>query len=94
MSPKPMIGQHDDRAFYHRRRWEHSETTSASWRGGERCFRLFAKFVPYRKSCTHDQARQPSNPFSRLWNTIVGAVPKIADIVEITNAVMKLVGVG
>ena len=28
-----MIGQHDDRAFYHRRRWErseHSETTSAS----------------------------------------------------------------
>src|SRR6266404_4769670 len=33
MSPKPMIGQHDDRAFYHRRRWERSErseTTSAS----------------------------------------------------------------
>ena len=31
---KPMIGQHDDRAFYHRRRWERSErseTTSASW---------------------------------------------------------------
>src|SRR5665213_2294643 len=30
---KPMIGQHDDRAFYHRRRWERSErseTTSAS----------------------------------------------------------------
>jgi hypothetical protein len=34
MSPKPMIGQHDDRAFYHRRRRERSErsgTTSASW---------------------------------------------------------------
>jgi hypothetical protein len=34
MSPKPVIGQHDDRAFYHRRRWElgeRSETTSASW---------------------------------------------------------------
>ena len=33
MSPKPTIGQHDDRAFYHRRRWERSErseTTSAS----------------------------------------------------------------
>jgi len=33
MSPEPMIGQHDDRAFYHRRRWERSErseTTSAS----------------------------------------------------------------
>src|ERR1035437_4415474 len=33
MSPKPMIGQHDNRAFYHRRRWERSErseTTSAS----------------------------------------------------------------
>src|ERR1700676_959081 len=33
MSQKPMIGQHDDRAFYHRRRWERSErseTTSAS----------------------------------------------------------------
>jgi len=33
MSPKPMTGQHDDRAFYHRRRWERSErseTTSAS----------------------------------------------------------------
>jgi hypothetical protein len=33
MSPKPMIGQHADRAFYHRRRWERSErseTTSAS----------------------------------------------------------------
>jgi hypothetical protein len=33
MSPKPMIGQHDDRTFYHRRRWrrsELSETTSAS----------------------------------------------------------------
>ncbi len=29
----PMIGQHDDRAFYHRRRWQRSErneTTSAS----------------------------------------------------------------
>jgi len=25
MSPKPMIGQHDDRAFYHRRRRERSE---------------------------------------------------------------------
>src|SRR5229473_5208332 len=25
MSPEPMIGQHDDRAFYHRRRWERSE---------------------------------------------------------------------
>jgi hypothetical protein len=25
MSPKPMIGQHDDREFYHRRRWERSE---------------------------------------------------------------------
>ena len=34
MSLKPMIGQHDDRAFYHRRRWERSErseTTSALW---------------------------------------------------------------
>ena len=34
MSLKPMIGQHDDRAFYHQRRWERSErseTTSASW---------------------------------------------------------------
>ena len=33
MSPKPMVGQHGDRAFYHRRRWERSErseTTSAS----------------------------------------------------------------
>src|SRR3979411_1975035 len=33
MSPKPTIGEHDDRAFYHRRRWERSErseTTSAS----------------------------------------------------------------
>jgi hypothetical protein len=33
MSPEPMIGQHDDRAFYHRRRWERTErsdTTSAS----------------------------------------------------------------
>ena len=33
MSPEPMIVQHDDRAIYHRRRWEHSErgeTTSAS----------------------------------------------------------------
>jgi hypothetical protein len=32
MSPEPMIGQHDHRAFYHRRRWERSErseTTSA-----------------------------------------------------------------
>ena len=32
MSPEPMIVQHDDRAIYHRRRWERkrSETTSAS----------------------------------------------------------------
>src|ERR1039457_926657 len=33
MALKPMIGQYDDRAFYHRRRWERSErseTTSAS----------------------------------------------------------------
>ena len=33
MSPEPMIVQHDDRASYHRRRWERierSETTSAS----------------------------------------------------------------
>jgi hypothetical protein len=33
MSPEPMIGQHDDRAFYHRRHWERSErseTKSAS----------------------------------------------------------------
>jgi hypothetical protein len=30
----------------------------------------------------------------RLWNTIVGAIPKIADVVEITKAAMKLVGVG
>ena len=133
MSPKPMIGQHDDRAFYHRWRWERSErseTTSASrieypnrcdwrcshdrqwcirrvrnnsvgrchveifvrpmrykgchqahnaqvvicalfttrnslkFRSGERCFHPFAKFVPYRKSCAHNRARQPSNPFS------------------------------
>src|ERR1700680_3353121 len=32
--------------------------------GGERCFPPFAKFVPYRKSCAHTQARQPSNPHS------------------------------
>ena len=34
MSPKPMVGQHGDRAFYHRRLWERSErseTTSALW---------------------------------------------------------------
>src|ERR1700716_3552241 len=40
VSPKPMIGQHDDRAFYHRRRWEHSERsgmTSASWTVSNRC---------------------------------------------------------
>src|SRR5882724_13061669 len=33
MTPEPMIVQHDDRAIYHRRRWERterSETTSAS----------------------------------------------------------------
>jgi hypothetical protein len=31
MSPEPMIVQHDDRAIYHRRRWERThETTSAS----------------------------------------------------------------
>ena len=33
MSQEPMIGQHDDRPFYRRRRWERSErseTTSAS----------------------------------------------------------------
>jgi hypothetical protein len=34
MSAEPVIGQHDDPAFYHRRRRElseRSETTSASW---------------------------------------------------------------
>src|SRR6266446_6519641 len=35
--PKPVIGQHDDRAFYHRRRWERSGTTSASWTVSNRC---------------------------------------------------------
>jgi len=33
MTPEPMIVQHDDRAIYHRRRWERterSETTPAS----------------------------------------------------------------
>jgi hypothetical protein len=34
------------------------------YRGGERRFHPFAKFMPYRKSCAHNQARQPSNPFS------------------------------
>ena len=33
MSPKPMIGQHDDRAFYHRRRWERSERSETLHRG-------------------------------------------------------------
>src|SRR3979490_619256 len=49
VSPKPMIGQHDDRAFYHRRRWEHSERsgmTSASWTVSNRC--------DWR--CSHDRA--------------------------------------
>jgi hypothetical protein len=30
MSPKPMIGQRDDREFYHRRRWERSERSEIS----------------------------------------------------------------
>src|SRR5216683_3000600 len=34
------------------------------YRGGERRFHPFAKFVPYRKGCAHNQARQPSNPSS------------------------------
>jgi hypothetical protein len=33
-SPKPMIGQHDDRAFYHRRRWERSERSETNLHRG------------------------------------------------------------
>ena len=34
---------------------------SLKLQGGERCFHPLAKFVPYRKGCAHNQARQPSN---------------------------------
>jgi hypothetical protein len=59
-----MIGQHDDR-LYHRRRWERSErseTTSAS--RIEYPNRCDWRCSHDRKSCAHNQARQPSNPFS------------------------------
>jgi len=34
MSPEPTIVQHDDRAIYHRRRWERTERnkTTSAWR--------------------------------------------------------------
>ena len=37
---------------------------SLKLQGRRKVFSPAAKFVPYRKSCAHNQARQPSNPFS------------------------------
>ncbi len=33
--PKPMSGQHDDRPFYHRRRWERSERSETNLHCGQ-----------------------------------------------------------
>jgi len=46
-----------------------------NYRGGERCFPPFAKFMPYRKSCALTQARQPSNPHS-VWRATSPHFPR------------------
>jgi hypothetical protein len=53
---------------------------SLKLQGGERCFHPLAKFVPYRKGCAHNQARQPSNPHSRLTRSF--ATPPAVSSIE------------